>query len=172
MEGLHRTGLADALWHLTAVLVTLLTARLVGVTLPDVGTAAWWWTRPLWFVVLAVPTAALVAIFLRFDHGTPGPTSAVDRPRAWFDPVAGIGAFVTFFGILMVSIVGVDVLGNRPAYFLVADVTPTIAFAVFPVGVGLILLTRRPVRRRTRRADVTHAASRGPALVHRPGTDA
>ncbi len=101
------------LWHLTAVLITLLTARLLGVTLPGVGTAAWWWTRPVWFVVLAIPTAVLVAIFVRFDRGPRGSATTVDEVRRWVGPLAAVGAFVTVFGILMISIVGVDVLGNR-----------------------------------------------------------
>jgi len=129
------------LWHLTAVLITLLTARLLGVTLPGVGTAAWWWTRPVWFVVLAIPTAVLVAIFVRFDRGPRGSATTVGEVRRWVGPLAAVGAFVTFFGILMISIVGVDVLGNRPAYFLVGDVTPAAAFCVFLLGVGLVRLT-------------------------------
>lgn len=129
------------LWHLTAVLIALLTARLVGLTLPDVGTAAWWWTRPLWFVVLALPTAALVAMFVRFDRGARS-SAAPDEPRRSVDVLAGFGATVTFFGILMISIVGVDVLGNRPVYFLVGDVTPAIAVVVFLVGVGLLWSSR------------------------------
>lgn len=53
---------------------------------------------------------------------------------------------VTFFGILMVSMAGVDVLGNRPVAFLLGDVTPGIAFLTFLLGVGLIRLAspRRP----------------------------
>lgn len=126
------------LWHLTALLITLLTARSLGITLPDVGTAAWWWTRPVWFVVLAVPTAALVGVFVRFDGGPHSASGALDETRRWVDSLAAVGAFVTFFGILMVSMAGVDILGNRPVYFLLGDVTPAIAFVVFLIGVGLL----------------------------------
>ena len=57
------------LWHLTALLLVLLSARALRLGLPEVGTSLWWWTRPVWFAVLTVPTAALVAVFARFDRG-------------------------------------------------------------------------------------------------------
>ena len=129
------------LWHLTALLFTLLTARALGISLPEVGTASWWWTRPLWFVVLAIPTAALVAIFLRFDRGPRSAEGvAAGQPR-WVDGVAIAGVIVTVFGILMVSIVGVDILGNRAQFFLFGMLTPGQAFVVLLVGLGLLRLT-------------------------------
>jgi len=134
------------LWHLTALMVTLLVLRAVGVTQPAVASPAWWLTRPVLFVVLAAVTAALVAAFVRFDRG---PRAAVEVVAAhgsrWADAVAAVAASVVFFGILMVSIVGVDVLGNRPVFFLVGDVTPAIAFAVLLCGVGLLAATRPAV---------------------------
>jgi len=80
-------------------------------------------------------------MFVRFDRGARS-SAAPDEPRRSVDVLAGFGAFVTFFGILMISIVGVDVLGNRPVYFLVGDVTPAIAVVVFLVGVGLLWSSR------------------------------
>lgn len=128
------------LWHLTALLFTLLAARGLGIALPEVGTTVWWLSRPVWFVVLAVPTALLVAIFLRFDRGprSAGGVSA-GQPR-WMDWVAIAGVVVTVFGILMVSIVGVDILGNRSQFFLLGMLTPGQAFLVFLVGLGLLRL--------------------------------
>ncbi len=130
------------LWHLTALLLTLLTARVLGLDLPQVGSTTWWWTRPLWFAVLAVPTAALVAVFVRFDRGPRTASGGLAEARAWVDPLAAIAAGVLFFGILMVSIVGVDLLGNRPQFFLVGDVPPWVAFAVLLVGLGLLRAAR------------------------------
>ena len=101
------------LWHLTALLVTLLGARTLGIGLPEVGSATWWWTRPVWFVVLAVLTSLLVAVFVRFDRGPRSASGlAAGQPR-WIDGAAIAGVVVTVFGILMVSIVGVDIIGNR-----------------------------------------------------------
>ncbi|GAA5029918.1 hypothetical protein GCM10023258_26710 [Terrabacter aeriphilus] len=131
------------LWHLTGLLTVLLAARAVGVSQPVTGTLAWWVTRPLLFAVLASVTAVLVAVFVRFDRSprsaSPASPSSPARPAPrWVDPLAVVSAVVLFFGILVVSIVGVDVLGNRPVFFLVGDVTPLVGFAV--LGVGLLLL--------------------------------
>lgn len=130
------------LWHLTALVVTLLVARALGVGLPEVGTAGWWWTRPLWFALLAVPTAVLVAVFVRADRGPRAASGTVQESRPWVDPLAAVAAGVVFFGILMVSIVGVDLLGNRPQFFLVGDVLPWQAFAVLVAGLGLLRASR------------------------------
>ena len=131
------------LWHLTALMTVLVTARAVGVAEPAAATVGWWLTRPLLFVVLALVTAALVAVFVRFDRG--GPT-AQERPvdqRRWVDPVTALSALVLFFGILIVSIVGVDVLGNRPVFFLVGEVTPAVGVAVLLLGLALLGAPRR-----------------------------
>ena len=157
VEGCSAAGpyaMTAFLWHLTALMVVLLGARALGVTQPPVASWAWWLTRPLLFAVLAVVTAVFVAAFARFDRGSPLATPATREPRRWVDPLAAVSAGVLFLGILMISIVGVDILGNRPVFFLVGDVTPAIAFAVLLLGLGLLAATRpaatptRDVRRR------------------------
>jgi hypothetical protein len=55
--------------------------------------------------------------------------------------VAAVSGLVIFFGILIVSVVGVDVLGNRPVYFLVGDVSPIVGFAVLATGLALLRAT-------------------------------
>ncbi len=130
------------LWHLTALLLVLLSARALRLGLPEVGTSLWWWTRPVWFAVLAVPTAALVAVFARFDRGP----KSVETSAGSASPAAtrladwrvGLGAFVTVFGVLMVSIAGVDLLGNNPQFFLVGMVTPWQCFAVLLAGIVML----------------------------------
>jgi fucose 4-O-acetylase-like acetyltransferase len=133
------------LWHLTALMTVLLAMRGLGIGQPPVASWAWWLTRPLLFAVLAAVTAVLVAVFVRFDRGPLVAAAAVDEQRRWVDPVAAVSAAVLFFGILIISIVGVDVLGNRPVFFLVGDVTPVVGFAVLAAGL-LLLRTTRPRR--------------------------
>jgi fucose 4-O-acetylase-like acetyltransferase len=132
------------LWHLTALMTVLLTIRALGIEQPAVASWAWWLTRPVLFAVLAAVTAAFVAVFVRFDRGARGAGAAGlgDEQRGWVDPVAAVSAAVLFFGILIVSIVGVDVLGNRPVFFLVGDVTPIVGFAVLALGLLLLRATR------------------------------
>lgn len=141
------------LWHLTALLATLLTARVLGLHLPEVGTAAWWWSRPLWFLALVIPTAALVAVFLRFDlppaAGRGGQAAGIlTESRTWVDPLGVVAVLVTVFGILMVSIAGVDLLGNRPQFFLVGEVTPAVSFGGLALGLVLLRVCR-PARATT-----------------------
>ncbi|WP_020143823.1 acyltransferase [Terracoccus sp. 273MFTsu3.1] len=136
------------LWHLTALMTVLLAMRALGIVQPAVASWQWWLSRPLLFAVLAVVTALLVAVFVRFDRGPRSVAGASPEPRGWVDPVAAVSAGVLFFGILIVSIVGVDVLGNRPVFFLVGDVTPIVGFVVLAAGL-LLLRTTRPRAPRT-----------------------
>jgi hypothetical protein len=131
------------LWHLTALMAVLVTARAVGVEQPAVASVGWWLTRPLLFALLALVTTALVAVFVRFDRGDQASEGAPTDTRRWVDPVTALSAVVLFFGILIVSIVGVDVLGNRPVFFLVGDVTPAVGFAVLLLGLALLGAPRR-----------------------------
>ena len=131
------------LWHLTALMVVELGRRAIGLGQPPVASLLWWATRPGLFLLLAVITAALVATFARFDSGPSRNAGTVQERRSWPDPLAGVAALVVFFGILMVSIVGVDLLGNRPAFFLAGDITPAVGFVVLALGL-LLLRAARP----------------------------
>lgn len=128
------------LWHLTGLMVVLLAMRALGVEQPAVASWAWWLTRPVLFVLLAAVTAVLVAAFVRFDRGPRTATSAPMRGSRWADVAAGVSALLVFFGILIISIVGVDVLGNRAVFFLVGDVTPAVGFALLGAGIGALTL--------------------------------
>ena len=138
-----RFAMTAFLWHLTALMVVLLSMRAAGMGQPEIASRGWWLTRPVLFGVLSLVTAVLVAGFLRFDRG-PRPASALpDEPRRWTDAVAAAAAGALFLGVLMVSVVGVDLLGNRPVFFLVGDVTPAVGFGVLTAGL-LLLRTTRP----------------------------
>ncbi|HET8594270.1 MAG TPA: acyltransferase [Intrasporangium sp.] len=133
------------LWHLTALMLVELGRRAVGLGEPEVASWAWWATRPGLFLILALLTAGLVAVFVRCDQGSKPLRGPVLERRAWVDPLAALAALAIFFGILMVSIVGVDVLGNRPVFFLFGDITPVVGFAVLATGLALLRLTRPQV---------------------------
>jgi uncharacterized membrane protein len=66
------------LWHLTALLVAVVTAYPLGFPQYAGGTAAWWITRPLWLATLAVILVPIVALFWRFEKPRFGPK--VERP--------------------------------------------------------------------------------------------
>lgn len=86
------------LWHLTAMVVV------IGVSLASGGfgmgieplTAAWWWTRPLWFLVVGAVTVAAVGVFGRFEWPRRDPRPA---PPAW-RPVLAVVLICSGLGLL------------------------------------------------------------------------
>lgn len=66
------------LWHLTALLVAVVTAYPLGFPQYEGGTAAWWITRPLWLATLTLILVPIVAVFCRFEKPNFGPK--VERP--------------------------------------------------------------------------------------------
>jgi energy-coupling factor transporter transmembrane protein EcfT len=51
------------LWHLTVLVVAIGLLYPIGFPQPDVGTASWWWWRPVWVATLTVLLAGFVAAF-------------------------------------------------------------------------------------------------------------
>lgn len=92
------------LWHLTAmVLVIGLSLALGGFGLHlEPLTAAWWWTRPVWWAALAGVTVGLIALFGRFESPA---RDTRPEPPAWLAVVAcvamcaGLGV-MAMFGIV------------------------------------------------------------------------
>ena len=70
------------LWHLTALLLAVVTAYPLGFPQHGGGTAAWWLTRPLWLVVLSVLLVPLVAMFCRYERPRFGNVPAAEPQRA------------------------------------------------------------------------------------------
>lgn len=150
------------LWHLTALMLVVLAMRAIGLDQPPVASWAWWATRPVLFVVLGAVATGLVLVFVRFDRGVGGSSGPVVERRHWVDPVAAVAVFVLFFGILMVSIAGVDVLGGRPVFFLFGDITPGVGFAVLGAGLVLLRLIRPAPVPSARDASTTSATRPAP----------
>jgi Acyltransferase family len=48
------------LWHLPLLVAFVGVLLLLGIPLPTVGSAAWWWTRPLWLAALTVLLGVLL----------------------------------------------------------------------------------------------------------------
>ncbi len=92
------------LWHLTAMVLVIGVSLLLG----GLGlhreplSASWWWTRPLWWAVLAAVTVALIAVFGRFETPVRDERPA---PPAWLAVLAcatmcaGLGV-MAMFGIV------------------------------------------------------------------------
>ena len=67
------------LWHLTAMVAVIGLSLLVGGFGLGIEplSGAWWASRPLWWAVLGLVTAGLVALLGRFENPTPRETTAV-----------------------------------------------------------------------------------------------
>jgi hypothetical protein len=76
---------------------TVLTA---GLALPTVGTAGWWWSRPLWIAALALVCASLVALF-----------RWAERPRRVAVTGGGAAGAAVAMACLCVGVLGVATTG-------------------------------------------------------------
>ena len=90
------------LWHVTALIVITVAARVMEVGLSSLpGTAGWWLTRPLWFAAIAVVLAPLVALFTRFERI--GMARRGGAPPAW-QQLLGCG--LVCFGLATLTLRG------------------------------------------------------------------
>jgi hypothetical protein len=83
-------------WHLTSLSLTIAAGIFAfdGIAFSlEPGTALWWLTRPVFYVVLIGVTLLFVAVFGRFEHDID--TSAHDRPM----PVVLIGMVLTIVAL-------------------------------------------------------------------------
>ncbi len=86
------------LWHLTAMVILVgfsLLAGGVGLGVEPLS-AAWWLSRPVWFLVLSALTAGLVVAFGRFERPRPDLRPA---PPAW-RPLAAVLGVCAGLGLL------------------------------------------------------------------------
>ncbi len=95
------------LWHVTAMVAVvggslLLGGWGLGVTPLSLG---WWLTRPVWYVVLAVATAGLVALFGRFESADPDPRPA---PAGWRPVLAVVGVCGSLGALAVLGIADAD----------------------------------------------------------------
>ncbi|ETA01322.1 hypothetical protein CcI6DRAFT_03189 [Frankia sp. CcI6] len=61
------------LWHMTALLLAMVTMRAVGLPMPDEPTATWWAGRPLWVILPALFLAPLIVLFAPVERGAAAP---------------------------------------------------------------------------------------------------
>lgn len=86
------------LWHLTAMVIVIGLAMLVdgwGFGLEPLS-LQWWLTRPIWFLLLLVPTLALVALFGRYER----PEHDTRPDPAWWRPVLAVVMICAGLGFL------------------------------------------------------------------------
>lgn len=86
------------LWHLTAMVIVIGVGLLVdgwGFRIEPLS-GRWWLTRPVWFLVLVVPTLGLMGIFGRYEQ----PDRDLRPAPAWWRPVLAVGLVCAGLGFL------------------------------------------------------------------------
>ena len=104
VAALNRRVLSMYLWHVTALSVTVAVLYPLGLPQPAVGSAAWWWLRPIWVAAMAPALVALVTIFARFEIH-PG-ARPVPETRSTRLVAAGFSVFFLGIGVLVLSVTG------------------------------------------------------------------
>lgn len=91
------------LWHLTAMVIVIGLSLLTGGFGLGVEplSAAWWLSRPVWFLVVGLVTMAFVALMGRFERPAPDPRPA---PPAWRPVLAVVGVCA---GLGMLAAIGI-----------------------------------------------------------------
>jgi hypothetical protein len=79
------------LWHLTAFVLVLIAAWLLGGMGLQVmpGSADWWLARPVWFALYIAALLPLIAVFARAEQVRAAP--GAERAIAWWRLVLGLG---------------------------------------------------------------------------------
>jgi hypothetical protein len=86
------------LWHLTAMIIVIGLSLLTGGwgLKAEPLSGLWWVTRPLWFLVLAIPTIGLMAIFGRYER----PEIDLRPAPLWWRPVLAVLLICAGLGLL------------------------------------------------------------------------
>ena len=111
------------LWHLTAMILVIGIAVVVGGTGlgPTPDTAFWWLTRPVWFTVLTLVTVMLSLVFSRFER--PGPDHRAE-PRTW-RPVLAV--LLTCLGLALLAEGGIADADGLHGLVLAAPIVGVVA---------------------------------------------
>ena len=97
------------LWHLTAFVLVMVGAWLLGGIGLDMapGSAEWWWSRPVWFALYIALLLPLIAVFVRWERGYSvfGPTQPRERPVPELRLV--IGLLLICLGLAMTAAISI-----------------------------------------------------------------
>lgn len=140
--GLNGVIMTVFLWHLTALLLAVLVLLPLGFPQPPIGSAAWWALRPVWFAMLLLLLAGLVAVFGRLER--PRPVSYAGwtgRTPAARQGAAVAGVALVACGVLGLAMAGLSEPMTRDASIVVTRATPLMCLAYLGAGAELLRRT-------------------------------
>ena len=135
------------LWHLTALMIAVVTLLPLGFPQPAVGSTSWWLLRPVWITILCAVTALFVIVLGRFER--PGRGS---RVQAWGSrrrtgPATAIGVALTIVGICGFAVSGlVDLIHPYGRRLIALPVSPLINSVALGLGGLFFVISRRAER--------------------------
>ncbi|HEY6739572.1 MAG TPA: acyltransferase, partial [Actinopolymorphaceae bacterium] len=132
------------LWHLTAAFVVVGSLLLLGIGLPEPGSAAWWLSRPGWLAVLACVTTGLVVVFRRFEPVTRPPRVATAR-GAGSVVLTVAGTVFVAVGVLGYAVHGFLLEGGRSLRILGLELNTFGSGLAVVCGWLLVYAATRPV---------------------------
>ena len=100
------------LWHLPLIMVLIGIELLLPLPLPAPGSPAWWWTRPVFFIVVLAAVWVLSLWLVRFekvrsgDAAVPSPAATVGAVLLFVAPVLAITAYGLDFPLAAAALVG------------------------------------------------------------------
>jgi hypothetical protein len=121
-------------WHLTALSLSLAVGifTLDGVAFSiEPGTAVWWMTRPIFYLVLAIATGVLVVVFARFEQDID--TSTHNRPMV-FVVIAMTATIAALAATAFIHLVERDATINW--WIPLLAVVAAVAMRAYPAGWG------------------------------------
>jgi hypothetical protein len=134
------------LWHMTALVAVAALLVPTGIW-PSRGVdGGWWLQRPLWFAVLGLALAGLVAVFGRYER------AGAVRPRT-SRLRAGVGVVATTAGLGALVTGGLHAEGGPFGL-------PLTELGVLALGLGALGVLRPPARRRTDRGSAVPRPAR------------
>jgi hypothetical protein len=134
------------LWHLTALMIVVVTLLPAGFPQPEVGTGSWWLLRPVWIAILCAVTALFVILLGRFERPGQGSRS-FSRGTG---PVAAVAVTFVIVGVCGFAVSGlVDLLHPNGRQLIALPVSPMINIVALGLGGLLFQWSRRAAIRGT-----------------------
>ena len=131
------------LWHLTALMIAVVTLLPLGFPQPAVGSISWWLLRPVWITILCALTALFVVLLGRFER--PGRGSA--GQAGGIGPAAAIGVALVIVGICGFAVSGlVDLIHPNGRRLIALPVSPLINSVALGLGGLFFVISRRAGR--------------------------